>query len=281
MASSPGYPARFSAPRFSAHVGYLFTELSLPERIAAAGRAGFVAVEHPAPMQIPATRMRELLADAGVAFAQMGLAPGDASRGEKGLAALPDARGRFRDGALAGLDYAAEIGCHMVHPMAGVLPQGTTLEALWPAYLDNLHFVAEEAEKRGLTVLIEPIGPGTLPGYAIARTGDALRAITELGRPNVGMLFDVFHGYREGLDPAAVIAAESRRIAHIHLADEPGRHEPGTGWIDFRAIRQARAAGYGGLLGCEYVPRAGTVDGLTWMSQWTGDGESGDCFGDT
>lgn len=186
MASSPGYPARFSAPRFSAHVGYLFTELSLPERIAAAGRAGFVAVEHPAPMQIPATRMRELLADAGVAFAQMGLAPGDASRGEKGLAALPDARGRFRDGALAGLDYAAEIGCHMVHPMAGVLPQGTTLEALWPAYLDNLHFVAEEAEKRGLTVLIEPIGPGTLPGYAIARTGDALRAITELGGPMCG-----------------------------------------------------------------------------------------------
>jgi len=243
MASSPGYPARFSA-----HVGYLFTELSLPERIAAAGRAGFVAVEHPAPMQIPATRMRELLADAGVAFAQMGLAPGDASRGEKGLAALPDARGRFRDGALAGLDYAAEIGCHMVHPMAGVLPQGTTLEALWPAYLDNLHFVAEEAEKRGLTVLIEPIGPGTLPGYAIARTGDALRAITELGLDprnfilctddsHSGTLVNdghmdrvVRHAIAQGLKPVTVLARDLFRdpLAPVELMP----HQTGVGPVD-------------------------------------------------
>jgi hydroxypyruvate isomerase len=153
--------------------------------------------------------------------------------------------------------------------MSGVLPDGVALAQLWACYLDNMGFVADEAHKRGLTVLIEPIGPGTLPNYALARTRDALAAISELGRPNVRLLFDVFHGSNEGLDPAAVIADEVSVIAHIHLADRPGRHEPGTGRIDFPAVRQALSGiGYEGLLGCEYIPRASTAEGLGWLDEW-------------
>lgn len=255
--------------RFSAHIGYLFTELALADRLMAAARAGFVAVEHPAPMQIEASRMRRLLVDAGLGFAQMGLAAGDASRGEKGLAALPEARQRFRDATQAGLDYAAEIGCRQVHPMSGVLPAGSSLDVLWPVYLENMGFVADEAAKRDLTVLIEPIGPGTLPDYALARTRSALDAIAGLGRGNVKLLFDVFHGANEGIDPADFIASHGDVIAHIHFADRPGRHEPGTGELDYAAIRQALArADYSGLLGCEYVPSGHTAEGLHWMKSW-------------
>lgn len=255
--------------RFSAHIGYLFTELALEHRIMAAAKAGFSAVEHPAPMQIGAARMRELLQEAGVTFVQLGLAAGDPRRGEKGLAALPDERGRFRTDVCIGLDYAATIGCHMVHPMSGLLPEGVALAQLWSGYLENMAFVADEARQRGLTVLIEPIGPGTSPNYAMSRTGDALAAISGLSRPNVRLLFDVFHGANEGLDPAAFIEAEAGRIAHLHLADSPGRHEPGTGKIDFKAIRRALvASGYDGLLGCEYVPKAGTAEGLGWFGEW-------------
>lgn len=259
----------FPAACFSAHIGYLFNEAVLVDRIEAAATAGFAAVEHPAPMQIPASLMRALLADAGLGFAQMGLAAGDPGRGEKGLAALPEAKQRFREAALAGLDYAAAIGCRMVHPMAGVLPPGTGLDTLWPTYLDNLGFVAEEAGKRGLTVLIEPIGPGTLPNYAMALSRSALDAIAALGRANVKLLFDVFHGAGEGLDPAAFIAAHGEAIAHLHVADRPGRHEPGTGALDFPAIGQALAGiGYAGLIGCEYIPAGRTGDGLHWMRGW-------------
>ncbi|RDJ20649.1 hydroxypyruvate isomerase [Bosea caraganae] len=259
-----------AAARFSAHIGYLFNEFPLADRVKAAAEAGFVAVEHPAPMQIEAASMRVLLADAGLAFAQMGLAAGDPARGEKGLAALPEARARFRDAALAGLDYAAEIGCRLVHPMSGVLPTGSGLDALWPTYLDNMGFVADEAAKRGLTVLIEPIGPGTLPDYAMARTQSGLDAIAALGLGNVKLLFDVFHGANEGLDPAAFIATNGGAIAHVHFADRPGRHEPGTGELDFPAIRRALAEiDYDGLIGCEYVPSRRTEDGLHWLRGWS------------
>lgn len=255
--------------RFSAHIGYLFTELPLADRIRAAAEAGFVAVEHPAPGQIPAAEMRKLLAGGGVTFAQMGVAAGDPARGEKGLAALPEARQRFREAVLTGLDYAAEIGCRLVHPMSGVLPGGVSLEALWAGYLENMAFVADEAARRGLVMLIEPIGPGTLPNYAIAETQVALDAISALSRSNVSLLFDVFHGANEGLDPAEVIAAHGAVIGHVHLADRPGRHEPGSGALDFNAIREALAGvSYRGLLGCEYIPSGRTTDNLGWMKDW-------------
>jgi hydroxypyruvate isomerase len=252
---------------YSAHIGYLFGEDPLEERLAAARAAGFSAVEHPNPRVIEAARLREMLHDCGLVFAQIGIAAGDPSRGEKGLAALPTEKERFRQIALKELDYAAEIAARFVHPMAGVRPSGVAHDLLWKTYLENLNFVAEAADERGLHVLIEPIGRGTISAYAMDTMPLAVQALKELGLSDIRILFDVFHGANDGLDPCQQIREHAALIGHIHLADHPGRHEPTTGSLDFPSIyRQLEDVGYDGFLGCEYIPEKGTREGLSWMT---------------
>lgn len=208
-----------------------------------------------------------MLRDCGLVFAQIGIAAGDPSRGEKGLAALPAEHERFRQAALRDLDYAAEIEARFVHPMAGVRPSGVAHDILWQTYLENLNFTAEAAEERGLRVLIEPIGRGTISGYAMDTMPLAVQALKELGRPDVRILLDVFHSANDELDPCELIREHAALISHIHLADYPGRHEPATGHLDFPSIyRQLEAVRYDGFLGCEYTPQNGTREGLSWMT---------------
>lgn len=254
--------------RFSAHLGYLFNDRPLAERFAAAKAAGFDAVEHPAPYGAPAADVAQWLADTGVPFAQMALAAGDATRGEKGLAALPDRVAAFRDSIAPGLDYAEAIGCKAVHAMSGVRPQGIDPARLWETYLENMGIAADAAAKRGMILLIEPIGAGTLPDYFMDRPDLAVEAVAALGRANVRLLFDAFHAANAGVDPVGFVAAHADLIHHVHIADLPGRHEPGTGTIDFRGLYVALdKAGNEALIGCEYIPAGRTEEGLGWMAQ--------------
>jgi hydroxypyruvate isomerase len=263
----PIYKPYEGSAGYSAHIGYLFGEDPLEERLSAARGAGFLAVEHPNPRSIEAARLCGMLRDCGLVFAQMGIAAGDPSRGEKGLAALPAEKERFRQAALGDLDYAAQIDAQFVHPMAGVRPSGVAHDLLWKTYLENLSFVAEAADERGLCVLIEPIGRGTIHSYAMDTMPLAVQALKELRRPEIRILLDVFHAANDGLDPCEQIREHAALIGHIHLADHPGRHEPSTGHLDFPSIyRQLEAVGYNGFLGCEYIPQNGTREGLSWMT---------------
>lgn len=254
--------------KFSAHLGYLFSEMPLDARFEAAKRVGFSGVEHPSPYSAPAADVARWLASIELPFVQMALPAGDASRGEKGLAALPDRVEEFGATIALGIDYALEIGCPALHVMAGVRPDGTPHRQLWDTYVDNMSRAAEAAARDGLKILIEPIGAGTLPDYFIDRAQLALEAIRDIGRDNVRLLFDVFHCVNGGDDPIAFIEANATLLYHVHIADHPGRHEPGSGRIDFTAVYAALdRAGYSGFIGCEYVPAGRTEDGLCWLAE--------------
>jgi len=252
---------------YSAHLGYLFTELPLSERVAAAARHGFEAIEHPAPYAVPAPEMAGWLKAAGVRYTQFGLRSGDAAKGEKGLGIFPGRRDEFRRSVGEALDYAETVGATMVHAMAGVLPRAERTRDHWDCYVENLAFAAAEAQPRGITMIVEAMSPGAVPDYFIATPDQAAEAITEAGADNLGLLLDVFHTVSSGLDFEQQIATHAARLAHVHIADYPGRHEPGSGTIDFaRVDRALQAAGYDGLLGCEYTPAGSTEAGLGWLA---------------
>ena len=254
------------ADRLSGHCGFLFTELPLSERFAAAARAGFRAVEHPNLFATPAREVAGWLERAGVPLVQTGFPAGDAAKGEKGFAALPDRVEHYRATIEPTLDYVQELGCHMVHPMAGVQPMGVAQDRLWATYLENLAFAADAAARRGMTVIVEPIGPGSIANYVIDDPLLAVQAIRDIARDNVKLLFDAYHCACLGHDPAALIRDHAALIAHVQIADDPGRHEPGTGTIAFGPIFSALdAVGYRGLVGCEYHPATTTEAGLGWM----------------
>ena len=254
------------ATRLSGHCGFLFTELPLSERFAAAARAGFRAVEHPNLFAVPAREVAGWLERAGIPLVQTGFPAGDAAKGEKGLAALPDQLARYRASIEPTLDYAEELGCRMVHPMAGVRPPDVPRDVLWQTYLENLAFAADAAAQRGMTVIVEPIGPGSIANYVIVDPLLAVEAIRTIGRGNVKLLFDAYHCVCLGHDAAALIREHAGLIAHVQIADDPGRHEPGTGRIAFAPIFEALdEVGYAGLIGCEYHPATTTEAGLGWM----------------
>jgi hydroxypyruvate isomerase len=251
---------------YSAHVGYLFTDQPMAQRIASAARSGFEAIEHPAPYAIPATEMARWLKAAGVRYTQLGLYSGDASKGEKGLGIFPDRRGEFRESVAEALDYAETVGATMVHAMAGVLPPEKRSRHHWDCYVENLAFAACEAEQRDIKVIVEPMSQGAVPDYFIGTPDRAAHAIAEAGSANIGLLLDVFHTVSAGVNVEQQITECGALLEHVHIADFPGRHEPGSATVDFEKIERAlKRANYTGVLGCEYVPAASTEAGLGWL----------------
>ncbi len=253
-------------PQFSAHLGYLFGEHPFPGRIAAARQAGFAAIEHPGPYAIPAAVLRSWLEQEGLSFVQLALPAGDARKGEKGFAASPGRTREFRDSVEVGLDYARTARARFIHVQSGIHPVGYEPELVWDTYLTHLSWACEKAAQADVGVLIEPIGPATLPHYFMSRMPQAVLAIRTLQCPNLRMLYDVFHGRSAGEDPAAVIREHARIIGHIQIADFPGRHEPGTGSTDFEEIfSTVHELSWNGFVGCEYHPSTSTERSLGWL----------------
>jgi hydroxypyruvate isomerase len=254
---------------FSAHLGYLFTELPLEERFAAARQAGFSTVEHPSPYALSADHAAALCWEHGLGFAQMALPAGDPSRGEKGIACLPGREEDFEASVRHGLAYARRVGSRYIHVMSGVLPAGLTREDAWLLYISNLRAACQAASEVGIPSLIEPIGKGTIANYLMDHPDLAVRAIEEIGSPNLFMLFDTFHAANSGIDPVAYMRKHHHLIAHVHIADHPGRHEPGTGNIDFAAFFAVlEDVGFAGAIGLEYIPAGATVAGLAWRNDF-------------
>jgi hydroxypyruvate isomerase len=251
---------------YSAHVGWLFTDRPMAERIASATRCGFQAVEHPAPYSVPATEMAGWLKSAGARYVQLGLYSGDASKGEKGLGIFPDRRGEFRESVTVALDYAEAVGASMVHAMAGILPSAQRAQHHWDCYVENLAFAATEARPRGIKIIVEPMSQAAVPEYFIGTPDQAARAIAEADEENIGLLLDVFHTASSGLNVEQEIAKHAALLAHVHIADFPGRHEPGSATVDFDKTELAlQKANYAGFLGCEYSPIGSTEAGLGWL----------------
>lgn len=251
---------------YSAHIGYLFTDRPMAERIASATRCGFQAVEHPSPYAVPAKEMAGWLNSAGARYVQLGLYSGDASQGEKGLGIFPDRRGEFRKSVAEALDYAEAVGASMVHAMAGILPSARRAQHHWDCYVENLAFAATEARPRGIKVIVEAMSQTAVPEYFIATPDQAARVIAEAGEENIGLLLDVFHTASAGLNVEQEIAKHAALLAHVHIADHPGRHEPGSATVDFdKAELALRKANYDGFLGCEYSPIGSTEAGLGWL----------------
>lgn len=249
--------------RFSAHIGYLYTDLPLSGRPAAAARDGFTAIEHPEPWSIPVKDMRALLADLGLTFSQVTSGMGDAGKGEKGLAALAGREAEFRAGFDRALDYAVAIGCPFVHPMAGV-PKDGVLDAA-ETYRLNLSWALNRAEGSGVRVLVEAI---TIPGYHMGSLALAAQ-LQDQFHGRFDLLFDTYHAAVLGENPVRWIAQNAKRIGHVHIADHPGRHEPGSGTLAFdRILSVLQLAGYAGAIGFEYIPSVATSASAAFLPGW-------------
>ncbi|MCB1394676.1 MAG: TIM barrel protein [Rhodobacter sp.] len=238
--------------RFSANLGFLWTDRPLPEAIRAAAHAGFDAVECHWPYETPPADMRAALADTGLPMLSLNTRPGDSF----GLAALPGPAGRAAIDE--GLDYAAAIGAGAVHVMAGT---GGSLGI----FADNLHHACTRAAPLGLTVLIEPLNPRDAPGYTLGTLDQAAALIEALNHPALKILFDCYHIAR--IDGPAAVAprfdALRAQIGHVQFAAVPDRGAPDHGDLDYAALLPS--LDWTGPFGAEYRPAGPTDDSLAWL----------------
>jgi hydroxypyruvate isomerase len=252
--------------RFAANVSMLFAEAPLLDRFALAARAGFAAVECQFPYEAPAAEIRARLDDLGLAMVLHNLPAGDWAAGERGIACLPHRVDAFRAGVPRAIDYAHALGVVQVNCLAGIAPPGADAGALRRTLVDNLRLAARAFAAEGLRLLVEPINTVDMPGFFLHRTAQAVALLDEVGEPNVFVQYDAYHMHRMEGDLEAMLATYLPRIAHVQVADHPGRHEPGTGQIPFESVFAAlERLGYDGWIGCEYRPAGRTEDGLGWL----------------
>lgn len=248
----------------------LFTEVPLPERFERAARAGFTAVEIQFPYDTPADQLQQALLRNKLTLVLFNLPAGDWAAGERGIACHPDRVDEFRQGIDTALAYAAALGVPQLNCLAGICPAHVPADTARHVLLGNLRHAALRLKAHGLKLLIEPINTFDIPGFFLHGTRQALDLITEVGADNLFLQYDAYHMQRMEGDLARTLAAHLDRIAHVQIADNPGRHEPGTGEINFDFLfAHLDRIGYAGWVGCEYRPATTTEAGLGWLSRQT------------
>jgi hydroxypyruvate isomerase len=253
-------------PKFSANLSMLFTEHGFLDRFDAAAAAGFTAVEYVGPYEHAPDVVADRLRRNGLVQALFNLPAGDWGKGERGIAVLPDRVEEFRAGIDTAIAYAHALGCTQVNCLAGIAPEGADPKKLEDLFVDNLKFAADRLEKAGVKLLVEAINTRDIPGFFLNHSDQALAIMDRVGSQNLYFQYDIYHMQVMEGDLARTIEAHLPRIAHIQIADNPGRNEPGTGEINFPFLfRHLDRIGYSGWVGAEYKPKGATGAGLGWM----------------
>ncbi|HUS97139.1 MAG TPA: 2-oxo-tetronate isomerase [Hyphomicrobiaceae bacterium] len=250
--------------KFAANLSFMFTELDFLDRFEAAAKVGFKAVEYLFPYEYEPAELAARLKGNGLTQALFNLPPGNWERGERGLAGLPGREAEFEAAAKQALSYADATGCRLLHVMPGLRHHG----AQWGTYIANLRKAAKLAAGSGVTIIIEPINERDIPGFFLNTTAVARAAIHEVGEPNIGLQFDLYHRQIQEGDVALAIKEFAPIARHYQIASPPDRGEPDDGEMNYAYLfRQIDASGYDGWIGCEYKPRGETVAGLGWAER--------------
>jgi len=256
-------------PKFAANLSMLFTELDFLARFAAAARCGFTGVEFLFPYAYPKDQLAEALRRHGLTQVLHNLPAGDWERGERGIACYPNRTGEFQEGVGRAIDYARALGCRQINCLAGIAPASIPHERTHETFIANLKYAAPRLDEHGIKLLIEPINTRDMPGFFLVTSAQALDIMKEANESNLYLQYDVYHLQMMEGNLADTIGKNLARIAHIQVADVPGRHEPGTGEINYKFLFQhLDAIGYQGWVGCEYKPLAKTEDGLGWLAPY-------------
>jgi len=255
-------------PRYSANLSFLYSEHRFMARFAAARHDGFAAVEFHFPYAHDRAELVQALRREGLELVLFNLPPGDWAAGERGIACHPRRVQEFQDGIALAIDYARALGCPRLNCLAGLRQPGVSEARMRETLIENLRFAAFTLKHAGIELVIEPINSRDMPGFLVNTTHQALDIIDAVSSDNLRLQYDIYHAQVMEGDLARTLESNLERIGHIQLADNPGRHEPGTGEINFPyLLGHLDRLGYPGWVGCEYQPLTTTTAGLVWLRE--------------
>ncbi|NOI74301.1 hydroxypyruvate isomerase [Vibrio coralliilyticus] len=253
--------------KFAANLSMLFTEVDFLERFDAAAQAGFSGVEYLFPYAFDAEQIKQKLDQNNLTQVLFNLPAGDWDAGDRGIACDPSRIEEFQSGVALAIQYAKVLGNTQVNCLAGIIPAGVSQQDAHAAFVINLRYAAQALQEAGLRLVIEAINTRDIPGFFLNTTEQAKAVIKEVGSDNLFIQYDIYHMQIMEGDLAPTMSANIGQIAHVQLADNPGRHEPGTGEINYPfVLKHLDELGYQGWVGCEYKPKTTTTEGLDWLN---------------
>ena len=256
-------------PTFAANLTMMFNEAPFLERFDKAAAAGFKAVEFLFPYDYTVEQLNDALDRNKLQLVLHNLPAGDWAAGERGIACHPERVEEFRSGVGRAVTYATALGVKRLNCLAGIKPQNVSDADARRTLVENLKFAAPRLEAAGIKLLIEPINTFDIPGFFLNRTQQAIDIIRDTGADNIFLQYDIYHMQRMEGELARTIEQNLPLIAHLQLADNPGRNEPGTGEINYAFLFAfLDRIGYAGWIGCEYKPATTTTAGLGWVAPY-------------
>lgn len=255
-------------PRFSANISTLFGEFDPLDRVAAAADCGFGAFEVQFPYDIPIESWVRAKKHAGIAVSVINLPVGDLMEGGPGLAAVPGREGQFRAAVAEAHLYAEALNPRCINLLAGIAPEKLDMSDCRATLRQNTRYAAEALAHLGVRVVVEPINTRDRPGFLLPTSAQALSLIESVGHPALGLQCDLYHMHTMGEALVETLTRLMPHIEHIQFADSPGRHEPGTGEIDFpNVFVSIDELAYPGWVAAEYLPTRETEDTLQWLRE--------------
>ncbi len=255
--------------KFAANLTMWYAQSPFDERLARARAAGFSAVEFMFPYREPLERLSATIRHHQLEVVLFNLPAGDVDSGERGIAVLPDRADEFKRGLDKALLYARELDCRRLNCLAGIRPPSLDPALASETLLERVRYAADALAAEGRTLLIEPVNPFDIPGFFLNTADHVLRLIAQSERPNVKLQYDVYHQQRTRGELIATFQRAKDYIGHLQVADNPGRHQPGTGEINFANLWRAfEEQGYSGYIGLEYLPVGGEQESLRWWREY-------------
>ncbi len=257
-------------PRFAANLSFMFSEEeSLLDRFAAARAAGFSAVEYMFPYEEEPDAIRAQLDEHELEQVLFNLPAGDWGAGDRGTACDPDRVDEFREGVERAREYARALECERINCLAGLRLEERSFEEQWEVLVENVRHAAQALGEDGRTLLVEPVNSYDVAGFLIPYTEDVVRLLDEVDAPNLRLQYDFYHAQKMEGNLCERFDELLDRIAHVQIADNPGRHQPGTGEIDYAFVfEHIDGSGYDGWVGLEYAPDGDTRSSLAWVDKY-------------
>ena len=255
--------------KLAANLSMMFSEVSFLDRFQAAANAGFKGVEYLFPYEYPAEQIREKLDQNGLTQVLFDFPAGNWDDGDRGIGSIPERSDEFQDGVGTAVEYAKTLGCERLTVLAGKGGVGSDPVDMQETLIENLKFAARAVRGTNIIVLLEAINTIDIPGYSVFSTHQSRDAVETADSPSLKIQYDIYHMQIMEGDVTRTINANFDSIHHYQLADNPGRHEPGTGELNYDfLLSHLDAKGYDGWIGCEYIPIGGTVEGLGWAAKY-------------
>jgi len=256
-------------PRFAANLTMMFTEVAFLDRIKQAANVGFKGVEFLFPYNFPPEAIAARLYRHRLEHVLFNMPPGDWNAGERGMACIPGREGEFEDHLETVLTYAKMLDCKRVHMMAGITPADCSRQQAGDVFIRNLQLAATTCRPHDITVMIEPINAGDMPGYFLQSQDQAIELLKQAGKPNTALQMDLYHCQITEGDLDNHIRKNFDHIGHFQIASVPGRHEPDTGEINYPVLFDLiDQLNFNGWIGCEYRPAGKTRAGLGWAAAY-------------